>query len=302
MIMKTWILQNASHPLDERVIEALRAEKIDFDELPLPDNHEDIQEVLAGKAGGAVLMPAIWEDLFSVKLTEEINTLDGIYKTVLAGEAPRVSNLVVAFNEGITAFLELPLAAGRLRQIMNRVRDRHNESVRFAQRLFEAESAKLPLPLLSGMINRDHLLGQALLQIREQKGPCFDGSIRVLVVSSSKSQQKQLAGVLQRMGLKVDLAGSMAEAVKRVQNEAFTALVSDNMLPDGDALTLASALLKSPLKAMPYFIVWSASPDKAAHLLDPGTHIDGVILKPGPDTGIESVLPTILAAVYYTLD
>jgi hypothetical protein len=43
--------------------------------------------------------------------------------------------------------------------------------------------------------------------------------------------------------------------------------------------------------------VWSSSPDKAGDFLNPENHIDDVILKPGPAWGLESVVPSLVAAV-----
>ncbi len=49
---------------------------------------------------------------------------------------------------------------------------------------------------------------------------------------------------------------------------------------------------------MPHIIVWSSSPDKAADLLEPDNHIDELLLKPGPEAGTESILPSIISVIY----
>ncbi|GMT42312.1 MAG: hypothetical protein IEMM0002_0723 [bacterium] len=149
-------------------------------------------------------------------------------------------------------------------------------------------------------MERDQHLAHALLDFMNNNGPVRSGDIKVLLVTTSAAQEKRLGNLLTKIGVSAVSAGNMEDALKNTNLTEYSLIISDSVLPDGDAVTLVSRLRKALKSHMPRFMVWSSSPQKATDLLRPENHIDDVLIKPGPGTGIESMLPSIIAGIYQT--
>ena len=213
--------------------------------------------------------------------------------------APEVSNLIVAFNEGLSAYLEAPVTEERLHLIISRIQSRFEDKISqrsTAQRVSALSSQSISSNTSRSMITRNQYLGRAFIDFVNQSGPLFESEVEVLLVSSSSVQQKQLEVTLKTIGITTTKTGSIEETIK-IAEKKFSVVISDGFLPDGDAITLANHLRKI-CKSMPHLIVWSSSPDKAASFLDPENHIDELLLKPGPEIGSESILPSIISVLY----
>ncbi len=304
MAIKTYLFENETYRLDAALAGLLEEAGYVLESMALPAHHEDAAALFEGKPGGIVFLPAVWEDLFSVKVVDEIAWSDVPFALIIVGPAPEPSQLIVAFNEGLSSYIETPIDPERLRHIAGRAAsrlERRQERQTRLRRLADNASQSATPGLTPELIARDHYLGQAFLRCIEREGRLFDNGVRALVVSSSRSQQKLMEGLLQRVGIRVEAAMSMKEALRAVESGSYAVLISDNVLPDGDACAFAAQLQKRAKGRLPRLIVWSASPDKANMLMNPNTHIDDVILKPPPNTGIESALPTIIAAVWSSL-
>lgn len=298
--MKIYLLQNDDHPLEKGLTAALESLSMEFKILTLPADHGDIAHVMSDLQGGVVMLPGIWTDLFCVKVIEETALLSTPFETVIVDSAPDLSNLVVAFNEGLSGYLELPVTEERLRQVISRAR------ARFEKRLLQIEAERrfsnlaaqsIPFSRSKAMTVRNQCLGRAFIDFAKRRGPVFEGTIEVLLVSSSPVQQKQLKELLKASGLSTTTSGSIEEAIQGLDEKDYRVVIADGVLPDGDVTVLAGRVRKIA-KKMPYMIAWSSSPEKAETLLRPENHIDEVLLKPGPEIGIESVLPSLIAAIY----
>lgn len=302
--MNIYLLDNDAHRLDPSLQAALEEHGETYESLSLPADHEEILTLFADHPGGAVFLPGVWEDLFSVKVVGELAHLTTAFEPVIVGPAPSNGELAAAFNEGLSAYVEAPLQPGRLKQTMKRVAERykrHEEIALLRHRIAHTGEGVPHRHLDPESVARDHYLGQAFLDIKSQKGPMAGGNALILLVSSSQQQQRQLRALLEGMGFTVKEVGTMADAVGRCSAEPFTVVISDGVLPDGDAEGLAATLHQKLHAQVPRFIVWSSSPEKALELVRPEKHIDDIILKPGPSIGLESVLPTIISAVYQSL-
>jgi len=298
--MKTYLMQNDDHPLDVSVINALSSMSIGFEVLTLPTNHNDVAPVLNDLEGGMVFLPGIWEDLFCVKIIREIFLMPTPFEMVIADATPEISNLIVAFNEGLSAYLETPVTEEKLQLTISRIRSCFEDRISrlsTAQRLSDLASQSIPLNQSQAMSIRNQYLGKAFIDIVNKTGPLFESEMDVLLVSSSSVQQKQLETLLKTIGISATKTGSIEEAIQVAVTNEFTIVISDGILPDGDAVILADRLRKIS-KSMPHIIVWSSSPEKASTFLKPENHIDEVLSKPGPETGIESILPSIIAVIY----
>ena len=298
--MKIYLLQNDDHPLDKGLTAALEALSMEFKILTLPSDHGDITHVMSDLQGGVVMLPGIWTDLFCVKVIEETALLSTPFETVIVAPEPDLSNLVVAFNEGLSGYLKLPVTEERLRQVISRARARFEKrllQIEAERRFSDLAAQSIPFNRSKAMTVRNQYLGKAFIDFAKRRGPVFEGTIEVLLVSSSSVQQKQLEELLKASGLSTTTSGNIEEAIQGLEEKDYRVVIADGVLPDGDATVLAGRVRKIA-KKMPYMIVWSSSPEKAETLLRPENHIDEVLLKPGPDIGIESVLPSLIAAIY----
>lgn len=298
--MKIYLLQNDDHPLEKGLTAALESLSMEFKILTLPTDHGDITHVMSDLQGGVVMLPGIWTDLFCVKVIEETALLSTPFETVIVDSAPDLSNLVVAFNEGLSGYLELPVTEERLRQVISRARARFEKrllQIEAERRFSDLAAQSIPFNRSKAMTVRNQYLGRAFIDFAKRRGPVFEGTIEVLLVSSSPVQQKQLGELLKASGLSTTTSGSIEEAIQGLDEKDYRVVIADGVLPDGDVTVLAGRVRKIA-KKMPYMIAWSSSPEKAETLLRPENHIDEVLLKPGPEIGIESVLPSLIAAIY----
>ena len=298
--MKIYLLQNKAHPSDKCLKAALDSLSMEFKILTLPADHGDITHVMSDLQGGVIMLPGIWTDLFCVKVIEETALLSTPFETVIVAPEPDLSNLVVAFNEGLSGYLKLPVTEERLRQVISRARARFEKrllQIEAERRFSDLAAQSIPFNRSKAMTVRNQYLGKAFIDFAKRRGPVFEGTIEVLLVSSSSLQQKQLEELLKASGLSTTTSGNIEEAIQGLEEKDYRVVIADGILPDGDATVLAGRVRKIA-KKMPYMIVWSSSPEKAETLLRPENHIDEVLLKPGPDIGIESVLPSLIAAIY----
>ena len=298
--MKTYLMQNDDFPLAVSLFDTLDAMAIEYQILALPADHHDLGTLFNGLEGGLVFLPAIWKDLFSVKLVQEISLLPVPFEPIITDVTPDVSNLIVAFNEGLSAYLQTPVDQEQLQLIILRAKSRFEKKISqisTARRYFDMNSPAASINLSGAMLIRNRYLGKAFVDLANKTGPLFESKVEILLVSSSPVQQKQLSLLLKTLGIETTKTGDINEAVKTVQGKEFKVVISDSILPDGDAIQLADRLSKTS-KSMPHIIVWSSSPEKAATLLKPESHIDEVIVKPALEAGLESILPSIIAIIY----
>ena len=299
--MKTYVLDREPRLLDESFYAAAGQTGLELQALPFPADHEEIARIFEEKSPGLVFLPAIWDDLFSVKIVEEIQNLGTPMETVIVGASVATSNLVTAFNNGLTSFLETPVVKEYLSLSVSRASAKLNKKLDIhdmARRLELYEAGSTVKSFNPTTQRRDHLLGQAYLHLLQHQGPLANGDVHILLVSTSPSQQKQLAVLLRKLGAQVTEAASMKDGCDQLEKQPYPVIISDNVLPDGDAATFARNTRTIVKENVPYFIVWSSSPEKATEMLNPETKINDIILKPGPDMGLESILPAIIAGVY----
>jgi len=300
--MKIYFLQNKAYPLDENLLNILKKLSISFDGIPLPEHHEDICSVFKEKTGGVIFLPGVWEDLYSVKIIQEINRLAEPFETIIVDKAPDVANLIVAFNEGLSSYLEVPLREDQVISVFSRVKEFYQdkiEQIQMKHNLLRLETQSVGSSMSQPMVIRDQCLGKAFLDLMKQTGRLFDHSINVLLVSSSQAQQNRLDSLLKTMGMNITKCHTLEEALEKIKEQEYKIIMADNVLSDGDSITLVKQLRKE-LTQIPKVIVWSSSPEKVMELLKPEHHIDEVILKSSPEVGMEFVLPSIINVIYQT--
>ncbi len=298
--MDIYLLENKNYLLDASLIKALESLSYIFDSVDFPENHEDLIPHFNKTQGGLIFLPPLWTDLTVVKVIQELGFLELPFATIIVGPIPKIQDVIVAFNEGLTAFLETPVETTTLRQMLGRATscfEKQREQIDIKNNFVSLSVLSIPHNRSKAMMLRNQWLGKAFVDMAKRKGPFLDGSIDVLLVSSSTVQQNMLEKALKSIGISVVKVGKLHDAIQKASHKAFQVVISDNVLPDGDAVMLTGHLQKISSK-MPHVIVWSSSPAKAADLLKPENHIDEVIAKPDPESGIESILPSVISMIY----
>ena len=240
--MKTYLIQNDDYPLHVSLLDTLEAMEMKFQALTLPADHHDLSALFNGLEGGLIFLPAVWKDLLCVKFVQEIFLLSMPFETIITGVTPDVSKLVVAFNEGLSAYLETPVKEEPLQIIISRTRSRFEEKISkisTARRLFEMTTPAASFDRSRAMLVRNRCLGKAFVDLANKTGPLFESKVEVLLVSSSSVQQKQLDQLLKALGIATTATGNIKEAIDSAQRKEFAVVISDSILPDGDAIKLA---------------------------------------------------------------
>lgn len=300
--MNAYFVISGEHRPDASLVPPLEAADITIEEVEIGQDAETVIALFKDRDPGFVFLPPVWDDLLCVKVINNIETLRTPFETIIADRQPKIPNLVAAYNAGLSAFVELPLKADLFQQAIARCRARLEKKLSIlvaGNRLRAYEREAVPNIFSSQILERDQLLSQAFMDLIQRKGPLLGGNVRLLLVLSSDAQQQRFGTFLKSIGIQVVTAHDMKEAVLAVESDGpFALVISDNILPDGDASGLVNALRKSLKDKMPRYIVMTGSPDKASDLLRPESHIDDVILKPGPGHGIEMILPAVISGIY----
>lgn len=284
------------------LVAPLEAAEMSVEEVDIGQDAETVIALFKDRDPGFIFLPPAWDDLLCVKVINNIETLRSPFETIIADRQPKIPHLVAAYNAGLSAFLELPVNDDLFQQMILRCRARLEKKLAAlvaGNRLRAYERDTVPNIFSSQILERDQLLSQAFMDLIQHKGPLLGGNVRLLLVLSSDAQQQRFGTFLRSIGVQVATAHDMREALRAVDTDGpFALVISDNILPDGDASGLVNAMRKNMKEKMPRFIVMTGSPDKASDLLRPESHIDDVILKPGPGHGIEMVLPAVISGIY----
>ncbi len=300
--MNVYFIISGEHRPDASLAPLLQAYDLSVEEVEIGDDAETVGALFKDRDPGFIFLPPAWNDLLCVKIINNIEMLRTPFETIIAARQPVIPNLVAAYNAGLSAFVELPVNADLLQQAIIRCRARLEKKLSIlvaGNRLRAYERDAVPNIFSSQILERDQLLSQAFMDLIQRKGPLLGGNVRLLLVLSSEAQQQRFGTFLRSIGVQVVTGHDMREALRAVDSDGpFALVISDNILSDGDASRLVNAMRKNLKEKMPRFIVMTGSPDKASELLRPESHIDDVILKPGPGHGIEMILPAVISGVY----
>ena len=301
--MYTYLLHNKKYRPDAGLIKGLKKRLLHTEKVEIPGDHEEMLSLFVKREAGIIFMPPVWEDLFCVKMIDELQVLKVPFEVILVGEPPTISNLIVAFNNGLGSYLESPIDDDKLGHAISRATSKLRKKAEDLQRklrLSEFESGSATNYHTPLQLERDQILARAFLDFMNQRGPIHNGEVKILVVSSSAAQEHKLEKFLNNLGMTIQTTTDIAKAVQLTASNNYTLIIADGILPDGDAIELVNQLRKTLKEQMPRFLVWSSSPDRVPALLNPDNHIDDVLIKPGPGAGIESILPSIVNGIYQT--
>ena len=269
----------------------LRELDYDYAFIKAPDHHDELPKILNDKNSGVVLLAITWDDLLCVKMVEEIVEMERPFESVIFSDLPTPANLAAAFNRGLSGILTNSLKPNEFRLVLQRAFRRLD--ARMKDRVINKDVKAVKSDPL-----RDHLIGRAILQWLDGKGPVpFDKSLKALVVASSDVQGSALTTLLTQLGLSAFRCKNAAEARSCIDGQEYELVISDCQLPDGTALDVSSYIHQAKRLRLPRFIVWTSSPHLDPKLSAPEAHVDSIMRKPPPESGLASLLPTIFATV-----
>ena len=142
--MKAYLLTDKKTKLDKDLEGKLKILEFELEKADLPEDHEEVYEYFQDKEGGLIFIPAIWQDLYCVKVVQEIVRLRGSFEAIIVGSKPTIPDLIVAFNNGLSAYLPTPLDPQELKQVITRATSKLKEKADkdlLAVRLTQYESS-----------------------------------------------------------------------------------------------------------------------------------------------------------------
>jgi CheY-like chemotaxis protein len=299
--MQIYIFENNDHPLQAEIGNLLQAQDTPFEVLEWPDDPEIIADSIPSTPeGGIIWLPAVWDDLKTVKCIENLLTLRAPWQIAVAGDCAETNHLAAAFNAGLTQFLPLPANREALSVVMRRLEKQWSRQVNLIKNMRTASAGNPGITPESPteIRQREKYLGQALFDLATQTGPLIEAHPRLLYVCTSSAQQAPIREMLTRTGLQVKIESSIAAGVAAMREHQYAVVLSDYILDGGTAIELIRRMRQAINEKMPYIIVLSSSPEKTRELNDPASGIDQVIRKPDPQTGIEVILPSVIAGIY----
>src|SRR5689334_22290835 len=108
--------------------------------------------------------------------------------------------------------------------------------------------------------------------------PAMDPTQRVLVVDDEPAIRALVAKIVERAGLTVDTAVDGADAIRKLDTNAYSVVVLDLMMPNVDGYALIE-YLKTRGGPKPAIIVVSAGESAALRQLD-GSVVHSIVRKP----------------------
>lgn len=298
--MNIYLLENKKQALKADLKQSLSSLGIKHNSLALPSSPQGVSSVLPSAESALIFMPAIWTDLFIVKVLQTAEVHNPELLIVACGTPGEVSELVLAFNEGLYSLLEYPVGEDKLRCLLKKAEARLSDSSSSSGKLPTSNDHCLSHFYCPEHEVRDRMLASAFVDTFYREGPFVERKIRVLSVSPSSAQQQLLQNYLNKLDIAVDRAGSIEEAVSALNAEKYQGVIASNVLPDGDAPLLSKRMRGILKQDVPRLVVWTSNPENVFELRDPEHKIDDVVLKPSADSGMESLLISIIIGVYQT--
>lgn len=106
----------------------------------------------------------------------------------------------------------------------------------------------------------------------------FSRKRRVLVLDDDRSMQKLVSMLLKREGYRVDVVGSGREAIESIDNNQYTAILLDLMMPHEGGMTVLRHLRQKSPGLLQHVILLTGMPDSV--LKGIATDVFAVVRKP----------------------
>jgi DNA-binding response OmpR family regulator len=241
-----------------------------------------------------VIMDYIGEDEASVKVLQNVSELEPKINFIFVdslGQAER-DNIMLAFNEGVRAFLPTDISSVGLVNYVTRVLDgpsRFRADYDHEDGAISSRQADERLSRVMVHLDSSQKLVAYLLST-----PLSSQPRRVLVLSDSAYQRELLKKHLEDHNFVVLTASTYDEAVNLTLAEKPRIVVSDYTLEDGKNGVDFCKTLKFTHKYGPvYFVVCTASMEKISVIMVPGNGVDDCVLKPSPSSSLNEFMASV---------
>ena len=254
-----------------------------------PDPAAD--DILAA-APDVVIMDFDSEDALSVKILQEVydKSQKVAFIFVDSGGPTCRENLLMAMNEGASAFISPDIAPVALQNYVNR-------AVAGPKRIPPAQApdddqlqrVNERLTLIKTRLNNAQKLIAYLLST-----PLASQPRKALILSDSAYQRELLKKHLEDHNFVALTASTVAEGVAAVMSEKPRVIISDYELDEGATGVDFCKELKFARKYTPcYFVVCTASQERFATVMTPGNGVDDCVLKPADPTSLNAFLSRV---------
>ncbi|MDR1394991.1 MAG: response regulator [Deltaproteobacteria bacterium] len=255
--------------------------------------NETVSFIAAAKPN-LVIMDYVSEDEASVKVLQGICDLDTRIDVIFSGskEQADLDSIMLAFNEGVRAFIPADISQVALVNYVNRALEGPDR--------FRSEPSGSGPGGLS--IQDDHHFNRLRVRLDSSQKliayllstPLSSQARRVLVLSDSAYQRELLKKHLEDSNFVVLAASNFEDAVSLTLAEKPRIVVSDYTLEDGKNGVDFCKALKFTHKFGPcYFVVCTASMDKMSSIMTPGNGVDDCVLKPSLTSSLNEFLTSV---------
>ena len=277
------LLISSNSSIFEKVAQAVRQtghELLRPKDVALADSMKEAAESIAGSKPDLVIMDFWAEDAASVKLMQSVGEPGPSFIFIQKGEAPLLSEALLALNEGAEAFLTENF---RPQALMNYIERAVKGPGRLRwQNRCEADTCDQTLEVALGALRiKNSRLEKLIAHLLST--PASSLKRKTLVVSDSPFQRDFLKKILEEHNFPTIVAPDFEEGQSQALSESPRIIVSDLELGEKTGLELCRAV-KLEHKLIPcYFVICTADKRRIESVMTPGNGVDDCIMKPsGP--------------------
>jgi CheY-like chemotaxis protein len=271
------------------------------------ENLSGFLELLRPELPQMAVMDFIKEDSLSVKAFQLIQAKDPFFNCFFVlNEEIRSGDLVMAYNEGLTAALTQPIDPEAFINFTRRALKKRKEEEQKAEEIAQSrrilareknwtvrqstDEIKNQRLLKSSYRLVNYLLAQTRLDLTAYK---------VLLISDSKYQLELLEKRLTDLNFKVISAAGSEEGLALAKEQKPAIIISDLEMPVYDGLEICRKI-KSDSSLVPnYFIVCTATESRMDEINDPKNMVDEILIKPGKDNEFEEFAARVAMGIMF---
>lgn len=295
------VLQDALDQIEQSGHGALVIDPADYGSETLAA----IEEAVKSSRPALILMDYVPEDAFSVKLMQKVRDSSRFIKFIFfLNNETEIKHLIMAMNEGASAFLDSPLSKSLLKNYIKRALTRRNMEIEHEEELERCRKVKdegktdsieqtdeifrLKRNLELGSRLISHLLSSSSITPKPE----------VLLVSDSSYQMEMFKSSLEDHNFSVNTEKDGESALERIKKEKPGIIVSDLEMPGLNGIELCRAVKNDESLIPNYFIICTANQEKIDEVMKPENKVDDCLLKPGrPDDFNEFVARVALGLI-----
>lgn len=255
------------------------------------DDLTSFLELLRPELPQMAVIDFIQEDSLSVKAFQLIQAKDPYFNSIFVlNEEVGASDLVLAFNEGVSVVLSQPVDQEAFINFTRRALKKRKEEEQEAQEIARSRRVLAREKNWTDRQSTNHLKDKQLLKKSYRMVNYLLAhtkldlaAYKVLLISDSKYQRELLEKRLSDLNFNVLTATGSEEGLAQAKEEKPAIIISDLEMPGLNGLEICRKIKSDPSLIPNYFIVCTASESKKDELYDPVNMVDEVLTKPGKD-------------------